>query len=103
LSAVAEAFNKTKGTFGTIDIVINNAAVIGEDKWETEIEVNVVRNELTYIICKTVRKVSHYERIHERMSCCAELGEVDSRPKIFIAIFDCFSWSLFAALNEDCS
>ncbi|GFG28799.1 hypothetical protein Cfor_02099, partial [Coptotermes formosanus] len=34
------AFNKTKGTFGTIDIVINNAAVIGEDKWETEIEVN---------------------------------------------------------------
>jgi NAD(P)-dependent dehydrogenase (short-subunit alcohol dehydrogenase family) len=59
LSLVAEAFKKTKDTFGTIDIVINNAGVIGEDKWEAEIEVNVVRNKK--IICKGAGINCHYE------------------------------------------
>jgi len=36
-----EAFKKTKETFGTIDIVINNAGIVGEDRWEAAIEVNV--------------------------------------------------------------
>jgi len=48
LFLVAEAFKKTKETFGTIDIVINNAGIVGEDRWEAAIEVNVVRNK--YII-----------------------------------------------------
>lgn len=48
LSLVAEAFKKTKETFGTIDIVINNAGIVSEDRWEAAIEVNVVRNK--YII-----------------------------------------------------
>ena len=51
LSLVAEAFKKTKETFGTIDIVINNAGIVGEDRWEAAIEINVVRNK--YLICKT--------------------------------------------------
>ena len=58
MCAVAEAFKKTKETFGTIDIVINNAGIIGEDRWEAEIEVNVVRN--TYVICKTFTNACHY-------------------------------------------
>jgi len=36
-----EAFKKTKETFGTIDIVINNAGIVGEDRWQAEIDVNV--------------------------------------------------------------
>lgn len=63
LSLVAVAFKKTKQTFGTIDIVINNAGIVGEDKWETGVEVNVVRNK--NIVCKTARNVC---RIHVSMS-----------------------------------
>ena len=77
LCLVAEAFKKTKETFGTIDIVINNAGIVGEDRWEAAVEVNVVRNK--HIICKTVRTVCRYECLHERMFGRAELSEGDDR------------------------
>jgi Dehydrogenases with different specificities (related to short-chain alcohol dehydrogenases) len=59
LSLVAEAFKKTKQTFGTIDIVINNAGIVGEDKWETAVEVNVVRNK--NIVFQTARNACRYD------------------------------------------
>jgi NAD(P)-dependent dehydrogenase (short-subunit alcohol dehydrogenase family) len=77
LCLVAEAFKKTKETFGTIDIVINNAGIVGEDRWETAIEINVVRNK--NIIGKTVIIVCHYECIHDHMVGRAELSEADDR------------------------
>jgi len=36
-----EAFKKTKETFGAIDIVINNAGIVGEERWEAATEINV--------------------------------------------------------------
>jgi len=35
-----DAFKKTIENFGTLDIVINNAGISNEDKWELEIEIN---------------------------------------------------------------
>ncbi|XP_021928550.1 15-hydroxyprostaglandin dehydrogenase [NAD(+)]-like [Zootermopsis nevadensis] len=35
-----EAFKETEETFGTIDIVVNNAGIIDDDHWETEVEIN---------------------------------------------------------------
>jgi NAD(P)-dependent dehydrogenase (short-subunit alcohol dehydrogenase family) len=75
------AFKKTKETFGTIDIVINNAGIVGEDRWEAAVEVNVVRNK--YIICKTVRSVCRNECIHKLMFSRAELSEADDRGLSF--------------------
>ncbi|XP_069687834.1 15-hydroxyprostaglandin dehydrogenase [NAD(+)]-like isoform X2 [Periplaneta americana] len=36
-----EAFKKTKDTFNTIDIVINNAGIIDDAHWERELDINV--------------------------------------------------------------
>ncbi|KAJ4428039.1 hypothetical protein ANN_24053, partial [Periplaneta americana] len=36
-----EAFRRTKDTFKTIDIVINNAGIIDDEHWEKELDVNV--------------------------------------------------------------
>jgi short-subunit dehydrogenase len=79
LCLVAEAYKKTKETFITIDIVINNAGIVGEDRGEAAIEVNVVRNK--YIICKTVRIVCFYECLHELMFGRAELIAADDRKR----------------------
>lgn len=36
-----DAFRKTKETFGSIDIVVNNAGIVGDYRWEREIKINV--------------------------------------------------------------
>jgi NAD(P)-dependent dehydrogenase (short-subunit alcohol dehydrogenase family) len=43
LSAVSDAFRKTKEAFGTIDIVVNNAGILDDHHWRRQIGVNVVR------------------------------------------------------------
>jgi 15-hydroxyprostaglandin dehydrogenase (NAD) len=45
LSLVSDAFRKTKETFGTIDVVVNNAGILGDDRWERAIKINVVRGQ----------------------------------------------------------
>jgi NAD(P)-dependent dehydrogenase (short-subunit alcohol dehydrogenase family) len=39
---VTEAFKKTHTTFKALDIVINNAGMFEDRRWEIEIAVNVV-------------------------------------------------------------
>jgi NAD(P)-dependent dehydrogenase (short-subunit alcohol dehydrogenase family) len=39
---VTEAFKKTHTTFKALDIVINNAGIFDDSRWEFEIETNVV-------------------------------------------------------------
>jgi NAD(P)-dependent dehydrogenase (short-subunit alcohol dehydrogenase family) len=73
MSLVAEAFKKTKETFGTIDIVINNAGIVGEDRWEAEVEINVVRNKHT--ICKPDRNVCRYKCNYDHVFGRAEQSE----------------------------
>jgi NAD(P)-dependent dehydrogenase (short-subunit alcohol dehydrogenase family) len=39
---VTEAFKKTHITFKALDIVINNAGILDDGRWELEIAINVV-------------------------------------------------------------
>jgi NAD(P)-dependent dehydrogenase (short-subunit alcohol dehydrogenase family) len=39
---VTEAFKKTHTKFKALDIVINNAGILEDSRWEQEIAVNVV-------------------------------------------------------------
>ena len=39
---VTEAFKKTHTTFKALDIVINNAGILDDNRWELEIAINVV-------------------------------------------------------------
>ena len=39
---VTEAFKKTHTTFKALDIVINNAGILDDKRWELEIAINVV-------------------------------------------------------------
>ena len=40
--SVPGSFEKAKGHFGKLDIVVNNAAVAGETDWEKAHDVNMV-------------------------------------------------------------
>ena len=42
---VTEAFKKTQATFKALDIVINNAGILDDSRWELEIAINVVSTE----------------------------------------------------------
>jgi NAD(P)-dependent dehydrogenase (short-subunit alcohol dehydrogenase family) len=48
--SISEAFNKTKDTFGTIDIVVNNAGIIDEDHWDRMVDINVVQITWVYFV-----------------------------------------------------
>jgi 15-hydroxyprostaglandin dehydrogenase (NAD) len=39
---VTEAFKKTHTEFKALDIVINNAGILDDRRWELEIEINLV-------------------------------------------------------------
>ena len=39
---VTDAFKKTYTTFKAVDIVINNAGILDDSRWELEIAINVV-------------------------------------------------------------
>lgn len=40
--SISEAFRKTIEAYGQIDIVINNAGILNDIKWELEININLV-------------------------------------------------------------
>jgi NAD(P)-dependent dehydrogenase (short-subunit alcohol dehydrogenase family) len=45
---VAEAFQRTIETFGTVDIVVNNAGIVDESEWEKEVDINLVGHIFLY-------------------------------------------------------
>ena len=47
---VAEAFQRTTETFGTLDIVVNNAGILDEIDWEKEVDINLVRHIRSYCV-----------------------------------------------------
>jgi NAD(P)-dependent dehydrogenase (short-subunit alcohol dehydrogenase family) len=47
---VAEAFQRTIENFGTLDIVVNNAAILNEIDWEKEVDINLVGHIRLYSI-----------------------------------------------------
>jgi NAD(P)-dependent dehydrogenase (short-subunit alcohol dehydrogenase family) len=46
---VTEAFKKTHTTFKALDIVINNAGILDDSRWELEIAINVVSTALKHV------------------------------------------------------
>jgi len=47
---VAGAFQRTIETFGTLDIVVNNAGIIEQNEWEKEVDINLVGHICLYCI-----------------------------------------------------
>jgi 15-hydroxyprostaglandin dehydrogenase (NAD) len=47
---VSEAFQRTIETFGTLDIVVNNAGILNESEWEKEVDINLVGHICLYCI-----------------------------------------------------
>jgi short-subunit dehydrogenase involved in D-alanine esterification of teichoic acids len=47
---VAEAFQRAIENFGTLDIVVNNAALLDESEWEKEVDINLVGHIRLYCI-----------------------------------------------------
>jgi len=39
---VSEAFQRTIETFGTLDIVVNNAGIFDDFQWEKQVDINLV-------------------------------------------------------------
>ena len=50
---VTEAFKKTHTTFKALDIVINNAGMLDDSRWELEIATNLV-SYTTLIACNII-------------------------------------------------
>jgi NAD(P)-dependent dehydrogenase (short-subunit alcohol dehydrogenase family) len=47
---VAEAFQRTIDTFGTLDIVVNSAGILDEIDWKKEVDINLVGHIRLYCI-----------------------------------------------------
>ena len=47
---VTEAFQRTTETFGTLDIVVNNAGILDENEWEKQVDINLVGHIRLYCI-----------------------------------------------------
>jgi short-subunit dehydrogenase involved in D-alanine esterification of teichoic acids len=45
---LSDAFQRTIDTFGTLDIVVNNAGIIDEIDWEKEVDINLVGHIRSY-------------------------------------------------------
>jgi hypothetical protein len=47
---LSEAFQRTIDTFGTLDIVVNNAGILDETEWEKAVDINLVGHIRLYCI-----------------------------------------------------
>lgn len=45
---ISEAFQKTNKTFGTLDIVVNNAGIFNDVEWEKEVDIKLVCHRYLY-------------------------------------------------------
>ena len=51
---VSEAFQRTIETFGTLDIVVNNAGIFDDVQWEKQVDINLVGQH--YLYCTSIHK-----------------------------------------------
>jgi NAD(P)-dependent dehydrogenase (short-subunit alcohol dehydrogenase family) len=56
---VSEAFQRTIETFGTLDIVVNNAGIFNDVQWEKEVDINLVGH--IYLYCIYINKLGNLQ------------------------------------------
>ena len=50
-NSIREAFDFCADTFGSIDVVVNNAGINGENNWETMLDVNLKVSPAHHTLC----------------------------------------------------
>lgn len=47
---VSDLFRKTKSSFSSVDLVVNNAGIVDEQNWQKCIDINLVRIQQIYYV-----------------------------------------------------
>jgi NAD(P)-dependent dehydrogenase (short-subunit alcohol dehydrogenase family) len=86
---VTEAFKKTHTTFKALDIVINNAGILDDSRWELEIAINVVSTALKHVtlfvgVTNTHSGGFYTSGMWRCVACYVTHADVSKEPSAFI-------------------